>query len=109
MFQDWPNFDNSKRIPESSTGSQLERGQISLIIRFLFASACSKYAKWSLELAQKILRYLQHTKDLGLTVSPHGDESDLRVYTDAGFAGTDTRSQSGRGCLGRHCHRLEVL
>ena len=61
----------------------------------LLASSCSKYAKWSLELAQKILRYLRGTKDKGIAISCQGDEKDLAVFTDAGFAGADTHSQSG--------------
>ena len=31
----------------------------------------------------------------GLTMSAQGDEDDMRIYTDAGFAGPDTKSQNG--------------
>ena len=48
-----------------------------------------------MELAQKILRFLQGTKGKGICISCDGDEQDLVVFTDAGFAGADTHSQSG--------------
>ena len=61
----------------------------------LLASALSKHKDWSLELAQKILRYLSSTRDQGITISCAGSLTDLVVWSDAGFAGSDTRSQSG--------------
>ena len=60
-----------------------------------YTSSCSKYAKWSLELAHKILRYLQGTRDKGIVITCHGDEQDLAAWTDAGYAGPNTHSQSG--------------
>ena len=61
----------------------------------LLASALTKHKDWSLELAQKILRYLASTRDQGITISCAGSLTDLVVWSDAGFAGSDTRSQSG--------------
>ena len=62
----------------------------------LLASSCSKYNKWSLDLAKKIHRYLIGTADTGIVISTSGSESDLKVYTDAGFSGiskTHTRRE----------------
>ena len=61
----------------------------------LLSSSCSKYGKWSLELAQKILRFLRGTKSQGITITCSGDEQDLAAWTDAGFAGPSTHSQTG--------------
>ena len=61
----------------------------------ILASACSKQYSWSLSLAKKILRYLITTKDQGILLSHTGDLKDLIAWTDAGFAGTDTKSQNG--------------
>ena len=61
----------------------------------VLASACTRFAKWSFELAKKILRYLRATLDVGLVISRTGEEQQLHVWTDAGYAGSDTRSQSG--------------
>jgi len=58
----------------------------------LLASSCSKHADWSLELAKKILRFLAATKDQGVVISVTGSLRDLVAWSDAGFAGTDTRS-----------------
>ena len=61
----------------------------------LLASSCSKYDRWSLELAHKILRFLKGTKADGILISCTGDETELDSWSDAGYAGTDTHSQSG--------------
>ena len=62
----------------------------------LLASSCSKYNQWSLDLAKKIHRYLVGTTDVGIVISKTGSESDLKVYTDAGFSGiSKTHSQTG--------------
>ena len=61
----------------------------------LLASALSKHKEWSLELANKILRYLVSTRDQGIVITCAGSLNDLVAWSDAGFAGTDTRSQSG--------------
>jgi len=61
----------------------------------VLASACTKHSEWSLEFAQKILRYLKQTKGQGILLTCEGDLSELIAWTDAGFAGTDTKSQSG--------------
>ena len=61
----------------------------------LLASSCTKYSTWSLEFATKILRYLAATKGQGILITVAGDIFELLAWTDAGFAGQDTRSQSG--------------
>merc|ERR1711884_692914 len=61
----------------------------------LLASSASRQAAWSQGLAHKVLRYLAGTAEAALTMSAQGDEDDMRVYTDAGFAGPDTKSQNG--------------
>ena len=60
----------------------------------VLASACSKFATWSLELAKKMLRFLKGTKSKGIIITGSGDEGQLDVWTDAGYAGTNTHSQS---------------
>ena len=61
----------------------------------LLASSASKQATWSKELAHKVLRCLAGTAEQGLVMTATGSEADLEVYTDAGFAGADTRAQNG--------------
>jgi len=61
----------------------------------LLASACTKFHGWCNELAQKILRYLAATKGQGIVITVEGDLSELLGWTDAGFAGAETKSQSG--------------
>ena len=61
----------------------------------LLASSSSKQASWSRDLAHKVLRYLAGTAEQGLLMTASGSESDLRLYSDAGFAGADTHSQNG--------------
>ena len=61
----------------------------------LLASSCSKHADWSLDLAKKIFRFLAGTKDQGIVISVSGSLFDLIAWSDAGYAGSDTRSQSG--------------
>ena len=61
----------------------------------LLASSASRQAAWSQGLARKVLRYLAGTAEAALTMSAQGDEDDMRIYTDAGFAGPDTKSQNG--------------
>ena len=61
----------------------------------LLASACSRYSRWSQELAMKILRYLRDSMTQGILITAEGDLNDLVAWTDAGYAGQDTKSQSG--------------
>ena len=61
----------------------------------LLASSCTKFSAWSLEFATKILRYLAATKGQGILITSSGDLTDLIAWTDAGYAGSDTKSQSG--------------
>ena len=65
----------------------------------LLASTSTKHAGWSQRLAHKVLRYLSGTTDNAIVMKTTGSEDDLEVYTDAGFAGTDTHSQSGLAIL----------
>ena len=43
----------------------------------------------------KILRYLNHSQDEGILITAEGDLAELIAWTDAGYAGADTKSQSG--------------
>ena len=43
----------------------------------------------------KILRYLKDSATQGILISAEGDLNDLIAWTDAGYAGQDTESQSG--------------
>ena len=61
----------------------------------LLASASSKHAEWSQELANKILRFLASTRDQGILISCSGDLTDLIAWSGSGYAGTDTKAQSG--------------
>ena len=61
----------------------------------LLASSASKQGTWSREFAHKVLRYLAGTVGQCLTMSASGNEDEMRVYSDAGFAGADTKSQNG--------------
>ena len=61
----------------------------------VLASACSRYKKWAFTLAQKILRFLVATSEQGILITRKGNLNELVAWTDAGFAGTDTKSQSG--------------
>jgi hypothetical protein len=61
----------------------------------ILASACTKFATWSLALATKILRFLASTKHQGIVITAAGDLCELIAWTDAGFAGADTKSQTG--------------
>ena len=59
----------------------------------LLASASSKHAEWSQEMANKILRFLASTRDQGILISCSGNLTDLIAWSDAGYAGSDTWSQ----------------
>eukprot|EP00959_Pyramimonas_sp_CCMP1952_P196804 4115208-Pyramimonas_sp.AAC.1 len=61
----------------------------------LLASSSCKQGAWSRELAHKVLRYLAGSVEYGLTMTAKGCEGELIVYSDAGFAGADTKSQNG--------------
>ena len=61
----------------------------------LLASALSKHATWCEQLAKKILRYLSGTRDSGLFLPNAGDESSLIAWSDVGYAGLNTKAQSG--------------
>ena len=59
------------------------------------ASALTKFPDWSLVLAKRIVRYLLGTSTQGLRYPLGGSEQDLVAWSDAGYAGASTRSQSG--------------
>ena len=61
----------------------------------LLSSSSTHQSKWSRELATKMLRYLAGSIEQGVVLTAAGDEKDLKVYTDAGFAGASTKSQNG--------------
>ena len=61
----------------------------------LLSSSSTHQGKWSKELATKMLRYLAGSREQGIVLTAAGDEKDLKVYTDAGFAGASTKSQNG--------------
>jgi hypothetical protein len=61
----------------------------------VLASACTQHCTWSQDLAKKILRYLQSSRKQGLLLTAKGDLNELNGWTDAGFAGQETKSQSG--------------
>ena len=61
----------------------------------LLASTACYHSEWSNDLAKKALRDLAGTIEQGLLMTREGDDNDLVVYSDAGFAGADTKSQSG--------------
>ncbi len=61
----------------------------------LLASSASRQSAWSQDLAHKVLRYIRGTANRGLLMSADGEEAELTVYSDAGFAGADTKSQNG--------------
>ena len=61
----------------------------------LLASCASKQGAWGRDLSKKVLRYLAGTIEQGFTMAADGGEDDLLVYSDAGFAGADTKSQNG--------------
>ena len=63
----------------------------------VIASACTKYANWTLALCRKVLRYLVGTVEQGIRLTQAGTESEMLVYSDAGFGGIGTKSQTG--CL----------
>ena len=63
----------------------------------VIASACTRFANWILALCRKVLRYLVGTAQQGIRLSRSGDESQMLVFSDAGFGGIGTKSQ--KGCL----------
>ena len=70
------------------------RGDLAYYVS-LSASALTKFSFWSFVLTKKILRYLQGTRDTHLFIPKEGDLSDLTAWSDAGFAGISSKSQTG--------------
>ena len=61
----------------------------------IIASASTKYGDWSLQLCKKVLRYLCGTVEQGIILPRGGDEADLICWSDAGYGGVGTKSQTG--------------
>ena len=70
------------------------RADISYFVSLL-SSALTKFSSWSFTLAKKILRYLLGTRDTSIFLPASGDLTDLTAWSDAGFAGISTKSQTG--------------
>ena len=70
------------------------RADIAYFVSWL-ASALSKYSQWSFQLVKKILRYLHGTRGVEIHIPATGDLSRLYVWSDAGFAGISSKSQTG--------------
>ena len=70
------------------------RSDISYYVSLL-ASALAKFSTWSFVLTKEILRYLHGTRDTHLFIPEDGDLSDLKAWSDAGFAGITSKSQTG--------------
>ena len=76
----------------------------------VIASAAKHHGAWTLQLCKKVLRYLLHTREEGLTI-PWGSfvrpvpcsagqghlhpEGELIVWSDAGYGGLGTKAQTG--------------
>jgi len=60
----------------------------------VLASACTKHSEWCFEFVNKIFRFLVGTANQGILISVRGCLESLVSWSDAGFAGTDTKSQT---------------
>ena len=61
----------------------------------VLASVCTKHVRWCMELCKKVLRYLAGTIETGVTMPSEGSESQIQTWSDAGYGGVGTRSQTG--------------
>ena len=61
----------------------------------VIASTACKYAEWTLQLCKKVLRYICGTVEVGLRYPSTGTEFSLVSWSDAGFGGVSTKSQTG--------------
>ena len=61
----------------------------------LIASASSKFGRWTLVLCKKLLRYILHTADQVMRYPAAGREEDLWAWSDAGYGGLGSKSQTG--------------
>ena len=61
----------------------------------IIASTATKYADWTLQLCKKVLRYLCGTVETVLRFPRSGDSSELLTWSDAGYGGVGTKSQTG--------------
>ena len=70
------------------------RPDISYFVSVL-SSMLTKQSSWCFSLVKKIHRYLSGTKDQGVQLTSGGDMRALHAWSDAGFAGESTKSQTG--------------
>ena len=70
------------------------RMDISYVVS-LIASASSRYKRWTLTLCKKLLRYILYTADQVMRYSADGCEGDLWCWSDAGYGGPGSKSQTG--------------
>ena len=61
----------------------------------VIASAATHYAAWTLALCKKVLRYICGTATTGLRFPVTGELTTMATWSDAGFAGISTKSQTG--------------
>ena len=61
----------------------------------VIALAATQYAAWSLALCKKVLRYICGTVTTGLSFPATGELTSMATWSDAGFAGISTKSQTG--------------
>ena len=61
----------------------------------VISSAATKHGEWTLQLCKKVLRYLCGTVGHGLRLTVGGDETTLVGWSDAGYGGMSTKSQTG--------------
>ena len=61
----------------------------------LISSAATKHGAWSIELGKKVLRYLLGKQNVRIRFPRGGCSETLIAWSDAGYGGISTRSQSG--------------
>ena len=61
----------------------------------LISSAATKHGAWSIELGKKVLRYLLGKQNVRIRFPRGGSSESLIAWSDAGYGGISTRSQSG--------------
>ena len=62
----------------------------------LISSAATKHGAWSIELGKKVLRYLLGKQNVRIRFPRGGCSESLIAWSDAGYGGISTRSQSGK-------------
>ena len=61
----------------------------------IIASAANQHGDWTLQLCKKVLRYLCGTVSAGLRFPAGGTEAEMVAWSDAGYGGIGTKSQTG--------------